>query len=97
MASSLEVVSGFFELQYHSILLYYFTNSSPSLTSKKHVPKELLLPTNLNNSLFLKTQVLGKDKPLRRRMTCASKAILSHLPQYGVSWRKKGEKKSGLL
>lgn len=71
------------------MLLYYFTDSSPSLTSKKRVPKELLLSTSLNNSLLLKTQVLGKDKPLRQRVTGASRAFLSHPVWTGLEKKSK--------
>lgn len=89
VASSLEAVSVFSEVLYHSMLLYYFTDSSPSLTSKKRVPKELLLSTSLNNSLLLKIQVLGKDKPLRQRVTGASRAVLSHPVWTGLEKKSK--------
>lgn len=87
MASSFEAVRTFFEIQHYSSLLYYFISSSPSLTLEKPVPKELLLPTNLNNYLLLKIQVLGKDKPLKRRGSYPPVAILSHLPYDGHSPR----------
>ena len=83
-------------MKYNITPICYITVTSFSLRLilKKIVPKELLLPTNLNNSLPLKTQALGKDKPLRRRMNCAPGALLSSfLAWTGLEKGSKEERK----